>query len=152
MMYLVYMEYNDCKDKLNEIQKRYKEILEEKEQLFNATSIKPTRFRYGIRIRSKYNSVTNSFDDYLEAKEEKRIDERLSEIRSMIKDRSTLLKMKEQELKSSKCWDDILYVCFFVDNMPISKIKSKIPYGQSQIYRMLKKIKQEIYFFKDGKK
>ena len=76
------------------------------------------------------------------AKDKKRIDDRLFEIKNILEDREILLKAKEQELRCSKNNIDQIYRMRFLEQMHITKISLIVHYSESQVYRILKKIKR----------
>jgi hypothetical protein len=138
---LIYIEYIDYRKKYYEAQKRYDNILSEKEKLFAITQPKATRTDTS-RVSGGHSE--NTFDTYLIQKEEKQIDARLEEVRSILEDRKTLLKAKEEELKHSKDWLDIIYVYYHIENLSIRKIAKRIPFSTTEIFRKLKKIEKSI--------
>lgn len=132
----VYVDYEDFKNKYFEVQKKYDEILREKEYLFSKTQPKAARADKGIAA----TSPTNVFDEYLIAKEKTKIDQRLEEIKAIASDRARLLKLKEIELRHSKNIWDRIYTMRYLDNLHIQKIAFILNYSQSQVYRKLEKI------------
>lgn len=146
MIYISYVEY---KNKYYEAQKNYDNILSEKEKLFSITQPKATT--YDKEIVSG-GAPTNTFDEYLIKKDKKRLDERLDEARSILEDRERLLKLKEEELRNSKDWYDIVYTYKYLDNLKPDQIKYKMPYCRSSIYEILRKINKNIGLDKNGQK
>lgn len=131
---MLYVEHNDYKNKQLAAQRKYDEILAEKEKLFAKTL--PKGINYDAE-KIAGGQASNVFDDYLIAKEKERIDERLTEIKSILDDRTQLLKLKEQELRASKDWHDKIYVYYYLDHIPVNQIKYKIPYSRSQIFNII---------------
>ncbi|KAK8835472.1 hypothetical protein M9Y10_004576 [Tritrichomonas musculus] len=125
----VYVDYEDFKNKYFEVQKKYDEILREKEYLFSKTQPKAARADKGIAA----TSPTNVFDEYLIAKEKTKIDQRLEEIKAIASDRARLLKLKEIELRHSKNIWDRIYTMRYLDNLHIQKIAFILNYSQSQV-------------------
>ena len=138
---MLYIEYQDFKNKYAEAQKKYDEILSQKEKLFSMTQPKATTFD---KERVSGGLPTNSFEEYLIAKEEKKIDEQLKEIKSILDDRERLLLIKEKELRISKDWYDKIYTYYFIDKLSTYKIEKRVPYSQKQIWNIVKKIKSNI--------
>lgn len=138
---LVYMVYEEFKNKYLDTQKKFDEILQEKEYLFAKTQPKSPNWD---KIGENGNQINNKFDDYLVAKESKRIDERLSEIKSILDDRERLLSLKEQELRNSKNHVDKIYKMKYVDHFKVSKIVKASNYSRAQVYRILEDIKNAI--------
>lgn len=134
---MLYIEHNNYRNKLLEAQKKYDEILAEKERLFAMTQ--PKSVKYDKDKISGGNSK-DSFTAYLIAKEKKKLDERLEEIKSILNDRTHLLSLKEQELKASKSWYDKIYVYYHLEQLSVAEISCRIPYSQSRIFEMLNEI------------
>lgn len=152
MLYQVYEEY---KNKYYEAQKIFNDILNEQESLFVRTQPKATRADKEI---VSGGSISNTFDTYLIKKEEKQIEARLEEARSILKDREKLLKLKEVELRISKDWLDIIYIYYYIEKMSIRQIEKKIKYKydypicKSEIHRKLKIIRKNINLEQKGTK
>lgn len=138
----VYIDYELYKIKYLEIQAKYNDILTEKENLFTKTQ--PNAIRYdklqieGGKLRG------NGFDEYMIAKENAKIDERLIEARQLLGDRERLLKLKEKELRASKDKLDRIYCMRYVDNKRPYAIARALNYSESQIYRILDKIQKDL--------
>lgn len=138
---MIYMVYEEFRQKYLETQRKFDEILQEKEFLFTKTQPKSPNWD---KIGENGNQVNNKFDDYLVVKESKRIDERLTEIKSILDDRERLLMLKEQELRSSKNHVDKIYKMKYVDKLNISRIVKASNYSRAQVYRILEDIKKSI--------
>lgn len=138
MIYTIYEEY---KNKYYETQREYDIILTEKEKLFSITQ--PSAVKFDKEVVSG-GVVDNTFERYLILKEEKKIDQRLEEIKSLLDDRERLLKLKEQELKASTNIHDKIYKYRYIDRLKVYKIAKLVGYSEPQIYRILKVIKREI--------
>ena len=138
---LVYVVYEEFKNKYLDTQKKFDEILQEKESLFAKTQPKSPNWD---KIGKNGNQINNKFDNYLSVKELKRIDERLSEIKSILDDRERLLNLKEQELRNSKNHIDQIYRMKYIDQSNINKITKSVHYSRSQVYRILEDIKKTI--------
>lgn len=137
----VYTVYEDFKNKYLETQKKYDEILKEKEELFLRTQPKAIVYDKD-KVDTGY--FYNSFDEYLIAKEKARIDERLNEVKTILDDRERLLYLKEQELRSSKNHIDQIYRMRYIDFYNIRKIAKISCYSESQVYRILGSIKKTL--------
>lgn len=146
---MIYIEYHEYKNKYYVAQKEYDNILSEKEELFVKTQPKATDYD---KEKVSGGSPSNTFDNYLIIKEKKQLDERLKEARSILEDRIKLLKLKEEELKQSKEWLDIIYTCYFIDKLSIRKISKKIPFSTTEIFRKIKIIRKNINLEQKGTK
>ena len=117
---MIYLEYIDYKNKYTDIQKIFDGILNEKEQLFSLTQPKAIKIE-GEKVNGGVKE--NLFDRYLIMKDEKQIDTRLEEARSLLKDREHMLQLKEAELRDSKDWHDVIYVYYYIERLSIRKIR-----------------------------
>lgn len=139
---MIYIEYHKYKNRFSNAQRQYNDIVKEKEELFSKTQPQATRYD-----KEKVNGgkIGDAFDDYIIVKEKKKIDERLAEARSILDDRERLLKVKEDELRKSKDWNDIIYKYYFLDNLSTYKIEKRVPMDQSTIWRHLNEIKNNLH-------
>ena len=137
----IYAEHAQLRARYIEAQRIYDGIVSEKERLFERTQPQAVNVE---KERVSGGENQNPFDNYLIAKESKRIDERLNEIKSILDDRRELLELKERELRASKDWHDIIYKLRYIDNLSITKIENRLPYSRAQIWRILNKIKANI--------
>lgn len=131
---MIYIDYHDYKNKQLEAQHKYDSILAEKERLFTKTQ--PASAKYDDEKVSNSN-IKNKFDEYLIVKEKYKIDDRLKEIKSILDDRTHILKLKEEELRKSKDWYDKIYVYYYLDRLPVRKIQYMIPYSRTRIFDIL---------------
>jgi len=140
---MLYIQYNDYKNKYHNAQKEYDEIISEKEKLFAATQPQAT-----VYDKEKVNggSPSNVFDEYLIQKEKQNIESRLSEARSILNERKRLLTDKQEELLQSKNDYDILYRYKYIDNLRVRVICRKMAYCRASIYNMLNEIRKNIKF------
>lgn len=138
---MLYVEYNLLRHKYIAAQIQYDAILSEQEELFLRTQ--PTAVSFD-KERVTGGDQANPFDEYIIAKERKRIDERLKEIKSILDDRKELLDLKERELRASKDWYDKIYTYYFLDRLTITQLELRIPYSRVQIWRKLNIIKSNL--------
>ena len=138
---MIYHEYADLRKKYIDTQRKYEEVLTEKENLFVKTL--PSAIKYDSE-KVKSSSFKNTFDDYLIKKEEKRIDERLEEAKTILDGRRELLVAKKEELQQSSKIEDTIYLLRYVNNEKIKAIAVKIGYSESQIHRVLKIIRKSL--------
>ena len=135
------MIYEEYKNKYYETQREYDIILTEKEKLFSITQ--PSAIKFDKEVVSG-GVVDNMFERYLILKEEKKIDQRLEEIKSILDDRERLLKLKEQELRASTDVKDKIYKYKYLDKLKVFKIAKLVGYSEPQIYRILKTIRNNL--------
>ena len=140
---MLYLDYERYRLKYYEAQRKYNDIIEEKEILFAQTQ--PQAIQYDAE-KTSGGKMSNTFDEYLIAKERKRIDERLSEAQSILEDRQRLMKLKEKELRESKNYIDRIYVMRHIDKIRVYKIASAVNYSEAQVYRALQEIKKNCSF------
>ncbi len=138
---MLYAEYHALKAKYLNAQTQYDAILTEQEELFARTQ--PTGVKYD-KERVTGGNPQNPFDEYITAKERKRIDERLKEVKGILDGRKELLTLKERELRASKEWNDTIYTYYFLDGLTITQLEARIPYSRVQIWRKLNKIKDNL--------
>lgn len=138
---MLYVEYEDYKYKYYNAQKFYDAVLDEKENLFNNTQPKSTSLE---NERVSGGNPVNSFDSYLMKKEEKKIDERLAEAKSIVDDRKYLLDTKEAELRSSNNPYDKIYTYRYLDRFKVYKITRLVDYSEAQVYRFLRIIRKNL--------
>ena len=138
---MVYIEFEEYRIKYWETQRKYEEILTEKEMLFAKTQPKSVQFD---KERVSGGSADNAFDSYIIQKEQQKIDDRLAEAKSILQERENLLRLKEEELRHSNEVIDRLYCCRILDKMKIQKITRYLNYSEAHIYRMLGEIARQI--------
>jgi len=138
---LLFEEYEIYKNKHYEVQRKYNEILTEKEDLFSKTQPKATRI---TGEKTTGGKRVNAFDEYLIQKEKKNIDQRLKEVKSILDDREKLVKLKEQELRLSNNPYDKIYRCRYIDRLTIEKTARISSYSRASVFNILKKIKKRI--------
>lgn len=138
---MVFLEYERAKNKYSKAQMWLDDALTEQERLLTKTM--PNAIRYD-RVNVKSSPNGNVLDDYVIAKQEKKIDNKIFRMRQLLSDREKLLKLKEKELRVSKDKLDQIYCMRFVDNKRTYLIAKTLNYSESQIYRILDKIQKEI--------
>ena len=138
---MVFLEYERARIKYSEAQMRFDEALTEQERLLTRTM--PNAIRYD-KVNVKTSPNGNVLDDYVIAKEEKKIDKKISRLRQLLSDREKLLRLKEKELRMSKDNLDQVYCMRFIDNKRTYLIAKTLNYSESQIYRILDKIQRII--------
>lgn len=138
---MLYIEYEEYKNRYYEVQRKYNTILNEKEELFSKTQPKATKITGDKTTGGKH---INLFDDYLIQKERKNIDKRLEEVKSILEDRERLVKLKEQELRASNNSYDKIYRCRYIDRLTIEKTCRLSNYSRSQVFNILKEIRDKL--------
>lgn len=138
---MLYEEYEEYKNRYYEVQRKYNEILNEKEELFAKTQPKATKITGEKTTGGKH---INTFDDYLIQKERKNIDQRLEEVKTILEDRERLVKLKEQELRTSNNSHDKIYRCRYIDRLTIEKTARLSNYSRSQVFNILKEIRKHL--------
>ena len=138
---MLYAEYEELKRQYKETQRQYNEIINEKEMLFQITQPQAVTTD---KEKVSGGSPENKFDQYLILKEQKRIDERIGEAKSILKERDEQLRIKREELRRSKHPLDMVYRMRYIDRLKITKIATHMGYSEAQIYRILKKIRIDL--------
>lgn len=138
---MLFLDYEILKIKYLDTQQGITQILNEKERLFAKTQPKSVQFD---KERVSGGQQGNAFEDYMIEKERKQIDERLTEMKGLLAERRSLLKLKEEELRASKDVRDIIYCYRYLENVSGYEIAKLTNYSKSQIYRTLKEIDKKI--------
>lgn len=142
----IYIEYEECKKKYNEIKKIYESAIAEKEQAFMKTQ--PKGLKYD-KVSVEGGNKSNLFDNYLIEVEKKQLDFYIEEAKELLETRRELLKNKELELRNSKDWKDKIYSYKYLDKLPVKAMIHLIPYEEAQMYRILQEIKKNIEGIED---
>ena len=138
---MIFQEYELCKSKYKDIQKRFDAVLTEKERLFVKTQPKAITYDKD-KVQSSHDG--NILEDYVISCESKDIDNKLNELRRMLEDRLMLLKVKEEELRRSQDKKDRIYVLLYIDCMSIRKVAESLSYSKATIQRINKELKRDI--------
>ena len=146
---MIYLEYEEFRIKYLSAQRKYDEVLIEKEELFDRTQPQGVSFD---KERVAGTSDHNSFDEYLIQLERKQIDERLAEIKQIMDKRWDLLLDKEDELRASTEIMDRLYVLRFLEHERMQKISKQIPYSESHIYRLMNQLLNTVREMRENEK
>lgn len=152
---MLYLEYERLRSKYATAREVYDSILAEKEAVFQLTQPRSTMGEYerehdkSIKVGSGGGQRVNQIEQYVITIEQKRINERLAEAKSILNDRLELLQQMEMQLRKDKRIDNQLYVMRFIDRMKVKRISAITRYSEPQIYRRLRSIKEKI---KDDKK
>ena len=138
---MLYQEYHEQKEKYKDAQRLYDSILSEKETLFQRTQ--PNAVDTS-KEKVSGGKQTNAFDAYLIEVEEKKIDQRLSEAKSLMADREKLLRAKREELRSSNEIEDRIYRYRYIERMRIYRIAKMVSYSERQVKRILEQIRDSL--------
>lgn len=138
---MLYLDYERYRRSYYEAQRQYDAILMEKTKLFAQTQPRAARMD---AERVMTSSVVNTFEAYLIAKEERRIDERLSEAKSLLDGREHLLRQKENELRQSKDIHDRIYRLRYIEHAKISRITRDVCYSRAQVFRILDAMRENM--------
>ena len=134
---MVYPEYEVCKAKVVELQGQFDKLLTEKERIFSKAL--PNAIRYDKESVQSSNTV-NVQEEYVITLDEKQIDEKLEQLRTMLSDRNGLLEMKEKELFKSQDLHDKVYRLRYIKGFGIKKISNILSYSRAHVYRILDEI------------
>ena len=138
---MLYPEHYALTIKLSAAQKLYSDILDEANALLERTQPKGVDF---TKEKVKSGAAGNAFDNYLIAKENARIDERLAAAKELVESRAWLLKEKTQELKASKETFDRLYRMRYIECLSFFQIEMRAAYSHAQIWRKFKEINKNL--------
>ena len=139
---MLYLSYDASKRLYLETQGMLEAILDEQAVLFARTQ--PNAVSFDKERVSSSGSDVNMFEQYVIAKEKKRIDERLSEVKGMLADRAEILRVKELELRQSDEIHDKIYCMKYIDRKRVYKIARTLNYSERQIWRVLNEIQDAI--------
>lgn len=128
---LNYIVYEKLKNKYSKFQKLYDKTLKEKEDLLSKAQL----------IIAKNDS--DAFDKYLQT--EKKINKVLNEMKNVLEERRNMLNLKIEDLRNSKSFLDKIYTMRYIDHVSVRKIAQDQYYSESQIYRILGKIRNTTY-------
>ena len=70
------------------------------------------------------------------------LSEMIAAAKEIMEYRHEILKMKQQELRASRIVEDRIYVYYFLDGMGVRRIAGRVGYSRSQVFRILKKMRQ----------
>lgn len=138
---MIYPEYDLYLWQYRATLRTYNDVLLKKEELFQNTQAKAISYD---KDKVSGGVPSNTLETYITKKEELKIDETLEEVKSILDDRESLLKAKEQELRASNHLHDKVYCMRYIDFMSPYKIAEKLNYSKSEIYRILDKINKKI--------
>lgn len=133
---MIWLEYRDLNTKFLEAQRIFGQVVDEKERLFAMTQPKAV---ITDKVSVVGGATPNVFEKYLIEKEEKEIDQRIAEAKSILAEREHLLRIKEIELRRSGHIYDKVCRMYFLDGIKPYLISRKLHYSKSQIYRIIKK-------------
>ena len=134
---MIYPEYESCKIKVSELQNQFDKLLTEKERIFSKAL--PNAIRYD-KENVQTSGGVNALEEYVIELDEKQIDEKLNQIRTLLEDRIKLLEMKEKELFKSQELHDKIYRMRFVEGCGIKKISKILNYSKAHVYRIIDEI------------
>ena len=132
---MIYTEYELCKFKYMELQKRFDSVLTEKERLFTKTQ--PNAITYD-KDHVQMSHDGNVLEDYVIALETGEIDKKIDNLRGLLDDRGKLLRLKEEELRKSQIREDKIYVMRFLEGMNIGEIAKNLNFSRQEIHRKIK--------------
>lgn len=138
---MVFLDYERAKIKYYKAQEWLDEALNEQEKLMTRTMPSAINYQKPVVQNSPDGNV---FDDYLIAKEEKKVKRKIAQRRQLLEDRERLLILKEKELRKSHDKMDIVYVNWKIDGQSPEAISEALHYSKSQVYRMIGGIKSAI--------
>ena len=135
---MVYPEYEKTKSRFYDSQRKFAQLLMEKERIFANTL--PSGIRYDKDVVQV--TLSDPMERYVGDLED--IEKKLTQVRDAVKDWEILLSVKERELRESKEIPDKVYVMKYLDKMSVGKIAYLISYSKRQVFRILKKIDKSI--------
>lgn len=143
---MIYLEYDRAKRNYRKAKQLYESIMNEQEALFQITQPKAI---VTDKDKVKMSPRASKFDDYLVKKEEKEIESRLAEAYDLMQARFQMMTQIKRDLFQSDEIKDIIFRERFLRRTKVRQIGQKLGYSEPQIYRLLKKIKDDL---KDDRK
>lgn len=135
---MIYPDYEKTKSKFYNLQRRFAQLMMDKERIY--TNTLPSGIRYDKDIVQ--TSPTVQLENYVAELDE--IEKKISQVRDLAKDWEILLSVKERELRQSKEIPDRIYVMRYLDRWGMSRISQNISYSKRQVYRILTKIDKTV--------
>ena len=86
----------------------------------------------------------NSFDEYLIAQEQAKIDKRLKQALAECDDLYEVLKRIEKMVRQSTNYYDKIYRYRYIDNYTVTEVTNRVEYSRSTVWHKLNEIKKHI--------
>lgn len=128
------------KKELYEALKHHSELVDEMVELFQKTQ--PSSLDMEKEGRTQGNP-TDKMDSYIIKKENLQLDARVAASRDICNEMIQRLDNDERVLRMSMEQADRIYVLRYIDKISPADIASKLHYGQSYVYRMLREIEKK---------
>lgn len=132
---MVYKDYQEAQAIYETALKRYSGLLKKQQRLFAKTQLKGVRYD-GVRVQSS----KASYNDTLAALAD--IDLDIKRQQEAVLSCKMLLDGRLQQLTASRETDDMIYKLHFIDGMGVRRIASRVGYSRSQVYRIIRKMRQ----------
>lgn len=146
---MLYLDYKRYQLNYLEAQETVNAILDEKTVLFQKTQPKSS---ISETERVDGGTPVNKIEEYVIEMEQRHINERLAEAKTLMMERQDLLRQKEIELRASKDTNDVIYVLKCLENMSPRDISQQIIYSEAQVYRILKNIRKNVKMIENERK
>lgn len=132
----MYREYDTAFKRLNSLHTEYERLLSTKEDIFSMTQ--PQGISYKEKVKG--GGINDSFNKYLEKKEELRLDERIEEITSLISARKVTIDRLKKELENSTELKDQIYYLKNIKKCKVSEIITEVGVSRSTYNRLIREI------------
>lgn len=140
---MLYLDYEDFRMDYLENERFYQRLLDEKEKLWMRTQPKASKIG-SDKIVSGYQD--NCMDEYLISMEQKRLEQKLAEYKSILDAKAELMERKRQDLLDSRYVEDRVYCMRYFDGYKVPVIARKVHFSASTVYRILKQIKKNLNY------
>lgn len=137
MKIILYKDYDHALFMRGVWRKKYDQVLSEQEELFQMTQPKG----FDLTKDKVSGGEGDAFNSYLEAKNKRRIDERMNEAHRWYEIWNAECEKREKELRASKDLKDTIYVLWFLDKKKVWQIARLIHYSKQHTYKLLEDIR-----------
>lgn len=131
----LYLQYREATQKLENILNEY-EIISAKIQPKSSLAEHEREFSKETILPASGKKI-NKAEEYAIAMEQHRIEERLYSAKLILKERTELLKLKEEEIRKSKDIYNMIYTAKWIDGLKPEAIVKQTGYSRSQVYNIV---------------
>lgn len=138
---MIYVEYAETQTRLRGAMERYRELVEERELLFQMTQ--PGAIRYDT-VKVITSASGSPLERYAEELDRRRLDKRIEEAEINVGLWKIAVEQVEELLNASPEIDDRIYYLKYVKGYPVDRIARTLHYTRDAIYKRLRRIRRFI--------